>query len=440
MSDKIEDNSSYKKLKQQFEGVDALRNILDFLPIPGLDPIEFKKMLKPLDDIKQQFEIISKAPDKFNHHFANRGWIAHESMNQDLVFSCIELAEKGQIAEAEQELIEYYSSDKMKWLKHQFKGLDAFRKRYELINLAYEDTIAERYHACIPVLLLVIDGGVNDTDKVTGFFAERTDVTAWDSIAAHSTGLATLKDIFNDTRARTTEEEITMPYRHGILHGRDINYANKAVAAKCWAALFAVSDWARAVRDGKKVAPEPEPELTTEQAVEQLTGAANEYLLWQERKKIADKQLELWKARVITIGIDIPEKGHQTDYTDYTPEQEAVKFIEYWTGKNYGAIAKQIHQFSKDSFKLSAEAGKVRKVFEKKIIHDYKIVQVKDTSACMSEVTLDVSYEHNDESHTKKITLRFIYEGPDGETLINGETGGQWRFVENFFHVIGYSY
>ncbi|MBL1411507.1 hypothetical protein [Sphingobacterium faecale] len=440
MSDKIEDNSSYKKLKQQFEGVDALRNILDFFPIPGLDPIEFEKALEPFVDLKKEFEIISKAPDRFNHHFAKRGWIAHESMNESLLFSCIELAEKGQIAEAEQKLIEYYSSDKMKWLKHQFKGLEVFRKRFSLINLAYDDTIAERYHACIPVLLMIIDGGVNDIDKITGFFAERTDVTAWDSIAAHSTGLATLKDIFNDTRAKTTEEVITMPYRHGILHGRDINYANKTVAAKCWAALFAVSDWARAVRDGKKVAPEPAPELTVEETLAQLHDSVKKYEQQKERRTFEQKLLELWKARIITIGLDIPEKGHHTDYKDYTPEQEAVRFIEYWSSNNYGAIAKQIHQFSKYNFKLSSEAGKVRKVFENKIILDYKIVQVKDTSASISEVILEVSFEHNDEQYAREITLRLIYQDKDGGMLINGETGGQWRFVENFFHVVGYSY
>lgn len=117
MNDKIEDNSSYKKLKEEIEGAEAFRLLANFLPLSELDIVKFKKVFDPLDDIKQQFEITSKAPDKFNHHFANRGWIAHESINEKLLFSCIELAETGKVAEAEQELIEYYSSDKMKWLK-----------------------------------------------------------------------------------------------------------------------------------------------------------------------------------------------------------------------------------------------------------------------------------------------------------------------------------
>lgn len=262
MNDRIEDNPSHKKLKKELDGANALSKLTGLLSLFGANSKNLKEAFEPLADIQKQFEVISQSPDKFNDHFSQRGWIAHESMNHDLMLTCIEFAEKGHIELAEQELINYYSSDKMQWLTYQLKGTKEFAIRYSLIKAAYEDTIAEKYYACIPVLLLVIDGGVNDVDRNKGFFAENTDLTAWDSIAAHSSGLATLKEIFNDTRKRTTEEEITMPYRHGILHGRDINYANKIVAAKCWAALFALNDWAKAVKEGKKNPPPEEPKLS----------------------------------------------------------------------------------------------------------------------------------------------------------------------------------
>jgi hypothetical protein len=34
-----------------------------------------------------------------------------------------------------------------------------------------------------------------------------------------------------------------MPYRNGILHGRDLNYGNEYVSCKCVALLFAVAEW-----------------------------------------------------------------------------------------------------------------------------------------------------------------------------------------------------
>lgn len=54
-----------------------------------------------------------------------------------------------------------------------------------------------------------------------------------DSIAAHETGLKALARIMGRGRNRTNEEIISVPYRNGILHGRDLAFDNKVVAAKC---------------------------------------------------------------------------------------------------------------------------------------------------------------------------------------------------------------
>jgi hypothetical protein len=36
--------------------------------------------------------------------------------------------------------------------------------------------------------------------------------------------------------------------------------------------------------------------------------------------------------------------------------------------------------------------------------------------------------------HEESITLRMIYQGLEGETLILGDKNGQWKFIENFFY------
>ncbi len=439
-NEKIENNPSYKKFKKDLEGAEAIHNVTNFFSFFGLKSKSLNEAFSQLPDLKKQFELLSKSPDKFNDYFAQRGWIAHESMNSDLMLTSIELADKGLIDVAEKELIDFYSSDKMKWLLHQLKSIDAFSNRYNFFLLAYEDTIAERYHAVVPVLLMMIDGAVNDIDKGNGFFAENIDLTAWDSIAAHSTGLTALKEIFNDNRRKTIKEEITLPYRHGILHGRDLGYANKTVTAKCWAALFAIKDWAYAVKQGKKIPPPPEPELSFTESLSQLKNSLTDYAESKKRNDLLNKKVEAWKARQLNIGSDILEKGLSTDYKDYTPEQEAIRFAEYWTKGNFGAISKQVHQFSKTPINEKIEAGKTRKIFEGKKLLDYKIVKVVDCSPAITEVTLAITIEHDNKQHDKEITLRFIYDGPKGEILIFGETGGQWRFIENFFHQIQYIY
>lgn len=437
-SDKIESNHSYNKLKNELEGIETLKALTSLFPLFDLNSKELRKELNEASLIKSQFDRLIKAPDKFNTHYANMGWIAHESMNSDLLFQCINYADKNEIEIGEQELTEYYSSEKMRWLLHRLKGIEAFSNRYNLFLSAFEDTLAGRYHAAVPLLLMMIDGAVKDIDKGKGFFAENTDMIAWDSIAAHSTGLAVLKEVFNRGRYQTTKEDLTLPYRHGILHGMDLGYANKTVTAKCWAALFAIRDWADTIKQGKRNPPSTEPELSEINKLNQLKDTLNEY---NANKKLLDdvsKKIEDWKPRDLVIGSDLNEKGASIDYKDYSPEQEAMRFAEYWEKNNYGAIAKQIHQFAKVPVNTNHDAKRIRNIFQGKKLIDYKIINVTDCAPSISEVSMIFLIEHKDQQYNRQVTLRLIYEGADRELLVLGDKEGQWKFIDHFFHKIEY--
>lgn len=95
-----------------------------------------------------------------------------------------------------------------------------------------------RYHACVPLLLSLLDGVVDDTSGRVGFFAKGSDLVVRDSIAAHETGLTVLAEIMTKTRRKTNENPCSIPYRNGILHGKELAFDNKIVAAKCWAAFL----------------------------------------------------------------------------------------------------------------------------------------------------------------------------------------------------------
>ena len=437
--DRIENNPSYQKFNKNLKGVEAIKNVAGLFSFFGMKNDKLEEVFRDVTDMKNQYELLAKSPDKFNDFFANRGWIAHESMNFDFMLTCIDLAEKGQIEIAEMELIEFYTSDKMKWLIHQLKGIPEFEIRYNFFLLAYEDTLAQRYHSAVPLLLMMIDGAVNDIDKGKGFFAENTDLTAWDSIAAHSTGLTVLKGILNDSRKKTNQEEISLPFRHGILHGRDLGFANKVVTAKCWAALIAIKDWAGAVKLGKKNPPEKEPEPTLMESLKDLTNSVKEYSEGRKRNELVSKKVEAWKPRKLIIGKDISEKASSNEYTDFMPEQEAIRFAEYWSKNNYGKIAKQIHQFTKAKLDENAEAGKIRKILNNKKLIDYKIIKVVDCSPAISEITIIFSFEIENKIQEKEITIRFIYGNEKGEILIMGDKNGQWKFL-NFLTQLEYFY
>lgn len=433
MNDKIEDNPSHKKFKKQLDNADQLAGFVKLLGENGLDT---ESLIKALEDgvpgIKKQFDALSKTPDQFNGYFSQKGWIAYESMNFDLMKDAVKLADERKIDAAEELLIKHYTSTEIKRLIITLRGTPEFNIRIQLIEHAYDDTCAGRYYASIPLLLTIIDGVVNDVDKRTGFFAEKTDVVAWDSIAAHSTGLATLKSIFTAGRNKTNSDEITLPYRNGILHGRDLNFANKFVAAKCWLTVFAIRDWADAVKKGKRNEPEPEKELSIYEHIESI----NESLAKHERTKEMNKLIDDWKTRKIVIGTDVPKSGASNAYNEFSPEKRAVEFVECWSKKNYGAIAQQIWKPFKKAGSVKEEAGKIRTVFEGRKITGFQIIAINDQAPAVTEVILQVEFMYNNTSYTKEIKLRLIYQDSEGNNMIHGEKGGDWKFIPNFFHEI----
>ena len=146
-----------------------------------------------------------------------------------------------------------------------------------------------------------------------GFFAENADLEAWNSISAHSKGLKALADIFRKGSKKTTIEQIAIPYRNGILHAMDLGYDNKMVAAKTWAALFSLRDWAMKAEKGLLDPQPPEKPITLSQVVEQIRENEVEKLKLQE-----------WKPRIIKLGQNIPLTGELEAYENGTPEQKLV--------------------------------------------------------------------------------------------------------------------
>ena len=65
----------------------------------------------------------------------------------------------------------------------------------------------------------------------------------WDCLVGCTEGLTKIKLNFNQNRLKTNSDPIYIPYRNGILHGRDINYGNEYVSCKCIALMFAIADW-----------------------------------------------------------------------------------------------------------------------------------------------------------------------------------------------------
>src|SRR6266536_4549778 len=206
----------FKLSKQAFPLVKPVLKLL------GIATEQIEAALAEVDVLEKQVTLLATLPDRFNRLFASRGWIAYDLFNVDVAQAAVEKAEAGDIDGAEADLVDYYNEEHIRWHLRTMQAIPAFHPRLSLLEKALDDYLQGRYHASVPVVLMQLDGFVSDVGKNhSGFFREGVNLEAWDSIAAHSTGLQVLAKLLGKERLKTTTEPVTLPYRHGILHGHD---------------------------------------------------------------------------------------------------------------------------------------------------------------------------------------------------------------------------
>jgi hypothetical protein len=198
-------------------------------------------------------------PDRFNALLGPLGWVAFEEMDAEVAKVAVLLAEAGAFDGAESVLVRHYDAETVaRGIERLAAALEPFRVRKDLLMRAVEDHREGRYHASVPVALAQLDGVVRDLTGGKSFFVDpkRSEhLLAHDSIPGHPSGLASLSAVMSKGRRRTSLGEIGTPYRHGILHGRELNYANEKVSAKSFAALLALGSWAEVAREARTVEP-----------------------------------------------------------------------------------------------------------------------------------------------------------------------------------------
>lgn len=190
-------------------------------------------------------------PDRFNAAFLVRGWIASQALKFDAMEEAVLLAEGGEVDRGDPVLVEAHDSDWLVLVLTRLRAVRAFQPRRLLLEQALEDHRAERYHASVPVALAQIDGLVFDVAQASFYDSKRADrLHAANTLAGHPDGLAALSKVMGKSRSRTTTSILSLPYRHGILHGRDLGYATKDVSTKAFCALGALREWALSVERG----------------------------------------------------------------------------------------------------------------------------------------------------------------------------------------------
>ena len=378
-------------------------------------PRDKRKQLKELEAQVNNFKVQTQT---FNDVFSDLGWCAYESMNFALIEKA-NLAAKNEGPDAgERILLDYYKNDvkeNVRYFRHKAKP---FAERFDLLSKAFDDHFAERYHASVPLFLIIIDGAVNDFTKSKGFFAEGTDVTAWDCLVGWSEGLTKLKGIFNKGRNITNHAEIRLPYRNGILHGRDLNYANEYVSCKCVSLIFALSDWMNMKESEESRKAKFEKETNPPPLSESLKKL--------RQNKIDREEIQKWQKRIITIGKDIPAAPTIEDCAMYPYVIPLLNAFSSWSKKNYGELSVCLKNMFLYESSEKKRAGECRKAFHNKEFQSFELNEIEERSCCLTRISVQVNWKVGVQLHSEALEFGSMYQDETDKFAYPWKNNGTW--------------
>lgn len=414
----IRDIPSIKKNLEEIESFRVMKLAMPLLrPILKLIKVDVNKLdmaLAKVDELKKTAEELASIPDHFNDLFAPRGWIIYDRMKLEVAKEAIRKAEVGDVDGAEDDLVSYYDKETVRSNLQAMRAVVAFRPRMRLAEKALVDYSEERYHACVPVILALLDGLVNELHEARrGFFVDKVSLEAWDSIAAHSKGLGALANVFKKGRRITTTEQITIPYRHGIMHGMDLGYDNKLVAAKTWVALFATRDWAIKAERGLLVAPPEDPSPSLREVLQQIRDIEDHKIL-----------LGAWGPRNLKLGEDTPITGEPKAFKSGTPEHRLAEFLNLWMAKNYGYMARCLSVNT--GYSLSQLAGRIRERYGSKALKAFEITNISDNAPAVTVIETKLAYESEGKELEQLVGFRLINEDLEGNPAARGQSESSW--------------
>ena len=306
-------------------------------------------------------------PDRFNDAFSSDGWIATGSMSVDTMREALHLFELGKRQEAEDAILSWFERETIALFAiKRAKRFNKARNRWVQLQEALDLTFEERYWSAVPLILIACDGFASDV-LGNSPFKEGADLTAFDSIVGHPSSLQRLIGKITKGVRRSSDEALTLPLRHGILHGRSLGYAKQAVCMKAWLLMIALVDWAYDKES------EEESRFEDQSASIATLHAAVEGL----RKVESDRRIiEAHKVRE-----NLGPFGPNVDKS--SPEYAISEFLNSWMIENYGVMAKRSVNLSKQSVKRMA--GQLRREAELVKLRAFELRSVRQTTIARAD-------------------------------------------------------
>lgn len=239
-------------------------------------------------------------------------------------------------------------------------------KRWAQLREALALTVEERYLAAVPLILIASDGFASDV-LGSSPFEKDADLTSFDSTVGHPTSLpALIRKLVKGVR-KSSDEELNLPLRHGILHGRSLGYGNRRVSCKAWMLMIALVDWAidKREEEGRRIKQADRENFGLKELADQGRR------LDAERKEMNAFQPIEWAA-------PYKEALHLE-----TPVLAFTEFLEAWKTKNYGTMARRSVNITQ--INLGHLAGRMRSDAGMVELTEYGLISIRQSTVARAE-------------------------------------------------------
>ena len=367
--DRIADNPSIKSLTENLPLLNLVRGVAGFLSVLGVADGNLAKMGKLAEDALSKKGIV-ELPDRFNEAFAGQGWIATGSLSVDTMEKALRLHESGDSIGAEEELLDWFNKDRINMFAiHRAKRFNQAHLRWDQTREALALTFEQRYWSAVPLILIACDGFASDV-LPTSPFSEAADLQIFDSIVGHPTALPILIRHLTKRVLKSSNDELTLPLRHGILHGRSLGYANRVVCMKSWLLKIALVDWA-----WDKAGEQERIRAHASNARVSLLDLADKLA------KSADDRRQMQ-----AFG-PIERHGPFTGTLDKaSPEHAIIGFLRCWQERNYGGMANRA--WDPAGLSLNKLAGQLRRDAELTDLTHFHVHSVRQAAVARAEAAV----------------------------------------------------
>lgn len=412
MSDKkkknrISDNPSVSEMAQMIPLARLMGSAAGALGALGINRDAMTKFSNATDELLASAEILDM-PDRFNTAFGKSGWIATGSFSSDIMRKAVELFEDGKPEEAERAILDWFTEDNLRLFAiTRARRFHKARQRDDQLEEALLLFNEERYWAAVPLILIACDGFASDVSGISPF-EKNADLTCFDSITGHDTSLPALMKLFVQGVRKSTDEELLIPKRHGILHGRSLGYANRVVCAKAWLLMVALVDWA--------IDKSSEQERKEAWERKQTTNFAD--VLANSRKIREDR-------KIIDAFEPSEQVGPLADELDEDSAEFALReFLEGWKARNYGRMASRVVNLTQKS--QNKMAGEMRDTADLVELQDYEVTRFRHANVARCEAVVRVSAKTLTKEVEGLFDMALLRFNSDGDVAMPLDPDGKW--------------